>query len=267
MSPVLSIGPLALATDRLLAVAGIWLFVAIGSNRRFFGDHVRTIGWAAIAGLVAARLFYVIAHWADFARDPLAIVKVWQGGFSPLAGMVATALIIALGARSHDRWRLLALLLVMASSWYVVDRLTATSVQSPMTLAGVDLKTLDGRPFNPASLTGKPYVLNLWADWCPPCRREMPLLAEAARANPGVTFLFANQGDPAEVARKLPSQHGIDPRTIVLDSGARLSAGYGGALPTTLFVDSNGSVRSVHSGEIGRAALSEKTSLIKENNP
>lgn len=267
MSPILSLGPLALATDRLLAVAGIWLFVALGSNRRLFGDHVRIIGWAAFVGLVAARLFYVISHWADFGQELLAILKVWQGGFAPWAGIAATALVMALGIRTRDRWPLLAMLMAVAGSWYVADRLTMTSAQSPLTLARVELQTLDGRSFHTASLAGKPYVLNLWADWCPPCRREMPLLAVAAGANPDVTFLFANQGDLAEVARKLPSQHGIDPKTIVLDFGARLSAGYGGALPTTLFVDSNGSVRSVHSGEIGRAALSDKLSLIKENHP
>ena len=95
----------------------------------------------------------------------------------------------------------------------------------------------------------------------------MPLLAEAARAHPEVEFLFVNQGDLADVAAKLPAQHGIDPATVLLDQGARLSATYGGALPSTIFVGPAGEVRSVHAGEISRAALSDKINLIKEARP
>ena len=267
MSPILQLGPLALAADRLAAVAAIWLFVAIGSWRLMAGDKSAAVSFAAVGGFVAARLGYVATHSADFSDDPLAILKVWQGGFMPLAGAIAAALILAVKAPAARRFRLLALLVALSAGWYAADRLLTTSVQSPFVVSPAGLKTLAGKDFDPASLDGRPYVINLWADWCPPCRREMPLLAEAASKHPDIAFLFANQGDLPSIAAKLPAQHGIARATVLLDEAARMSSGYGGALPTTIFVSVAGDVRSVHAGEISRAALSDKIDLIKETRP
>jgi len=267
MSPILQLGPFALSGDRLAAVAAIWLFVAVGSHRRVAGDSAAVVPLAAAGGFIAARLAYVVAHWADYLAEPLAILKVWQGGFSPVAGVVAAVLILGFKALPQRRLYLIALLMAISGTWYVADRLLVTTAQSPFVIAPAGLKTLAGANFDPAMLRGRPYVINLWADWCPPCRREMPVLAEAARRNRDVVFLFANQGDVASVAAKLPAQHGIDPATVLLDAGARFSAGYGGALPTTIFVGAAGEVRAVHAGEISRAALSDKIKLLKETRP
>ncbi len=267
MSPIFHLGPLALSADRLAAVAAIWLFVAIGSHRRMAGEATAAVSIAAVGGFLAARLAYVATHIADFSSEPLAILKVWQGGFLPLAGILAALLILGLKAPTNRRFRLIALLIALSGTWYIADRLLTTSVQSPFVTSPDGLKTLAGEKFDPATINGRPYVINLWADWCPPCRREMPLLAEAARKHPEVAFLFINQGDLPNIATKLPAQHGIDPTTILLDDAARLSAAYGGALPSTIFVGPAGDVRSVHAGEISRAALSDKIDLIKETRP
>ena len=264
MSPILQLGPLALAADRLAAVAAIWLFVAVGSRRLMAGDKSAAVSIATVGGFIAARLGYVATHIADFSDNPLDVLKVWQGGFMPFAGAAAAALILALKGPSGRRFRLIALLVALSVGWYAADRLLTTSVQSPFVIYPARLKTLAGEDFDPASLEGRPYVINLWADWCPPCRREMPLLAEAASKHPDVAFLFANQGDLPNVAAKLPAQHGIARASVLLDDTARMSSAYGGALPTTIFVSAAGDVRSVHAGEISRAALSDKIDLIKE---
>ena len=264
VSRILHLGPLALSADRLAAVAAIWLFVAIGSHRRMAGESAAAVSVAAAVGFVVARLAYVASHLADFISDPLAILKVWQGGFLPLAGILGAALVLVMKALPDRSFRLIALLMALSGSWYVSDRLLTTTVQSPFVTSPAGLKTMVGADFDPATLSGRPYVINLWADWCPPCRREMPLLAEAARKHPQIAFLFINQGDLPNVATKLPAQHGIDPVSILLDDAARLSAVYGGALPSTIFVGPAGDVRSVHAGEISRAALSDKIRLIKE---
>lgn len=49
--------------------------------------------------------------------------------------------------------------------------------------------TLDGAPFNGASLQGKPAVLWFWTPWCPFCNTEAPAVSQVAAANPQVTFV------------------------------------------------------------------------------
>lgn len=263
MNPVIQLGPLALASDRLIAVAALWLFVLIGTHRRVAeGSNAAFV--AAAGGLVAARLAYVLSHFSTFRRDPLSAFAVWEGGFIPAAGLGAATILLLWRGQRNTLPRLLALLAVLTASWFAIDRLLATSAASPFSNAGKDLVTLDGRPFRPSSSRG-PMVVNLWADWCPPCRWEMPILAEAATANPDVQFLFVNQGDLPERAARLPRETGIDLGSVILDRGARLSPSYGGALPTTIFIDSNGTVRSVHQGAISRAALADQVKDIKEN--
>jgi thiol-disulfide isomerase/thioredoxin len=51
----------------------------------------------------------------------------------------------------------------------------------------VELRRLDGTPVQLRTLSDKPMVINLWATWCPPCRREMPALQDAQRRHPHIT--------------------------------------------------------------------------------
>jgi cytochrome c biogenesis protein CcmG/thiol:disulfide interchange protein DsbE len=39
-------------------------------------------------------------------------------------------------------------------------------------LSAWELQTVDGATVGSADLAGKPYVINVWASWCPPCRKE-----------------------------------------------------------------------------------------------
>src|SRR5690554_8147761 len=62
------------------------------------------------------------------------------------------------------------------------------------------LTDIQGNQLTLSDYKGKPVVVNLWATWCPPCIREMPVLDEAQQANQDIHFVFVNQGeDSAEV--------------------------------------------------------------------
>lgn len=61
----------------------------------------------------------------------------------------------------------------------------------------VQLLNLQQQPIKLTKYLGKPTVINLWASWCPPCRREMPVLSEAQKKYPNVKLIFINQNEDA----------------------------------------------------------------------
>mgnify|MGYP002146658072 CR=1 FL=1 len=56
---------------------------------------------------------------------------------------------------------------------------------------------LGGAPIHTAALKGEPFVLNVWASWCPNCRAEHPLLGDLASAVPLYGLNYRDKGDAA----------------------------------------------------------------------
>ena len=113
----------------------------------------------------------------------------------------------------------------------------------------------DGHEITLARFRGRPLVVNVFASWCPPCRAELPRFSKAhARYGNRVAFLGVDEQEGAEVARRFARTMRI-PFTVVLDDGP-LAANYRAtAIPSTIFVDARGIVRSVHSGAMSSAQL------------
>jgi thiol-disulfide isomerase/thioredoxin len=123
-------------------------------------------------------------------------------------------------------------------------------------LPSVTLEHIDGQMVNLADFKGKPLVLNAWATWCGPCRREMPMLVEAARANPEVHFVFLNISDGPEAVRAFERELRLEIPNVLLDPEARLSEPLRiQGLPVTLFYDAEGRLLKRHIGEINAAEL------------
>ncbi len=103
---------------------------------------------------------------------------------------------------------------------------------------------------------GRPLVINLWASWCPPCRAEMPLLAEAQGRYKEVTFVFVNQGEDEATIHNFLNEKGLPLGWVLLDPESRLSHELrAGGLPTTYFFDAKGNLVAVHPGQLFQAAL------------
>lgn len=112
--------------------------------------------------------------------------------------------------------------------------------------------TLDGQPFDLASLAGKPVVINFWGPSCVPCRDEFPLFKAklAEHAADGLSIVGVLKDDPVEPARTFAAQYGASWPTVV-DPDKQLATAYRvAARPQTYFVDRNGVLRSIQIGEI-----------------
>lgn len=250
------IGPLAVAADRMLAVAALWAFVAVlAYGRRWVDVDLSRPAFLAVAiGVLAARAGFVRQHWPAFSAEPWTAAYIWQGGFSLLFGMGAAAATLLMMLRGKARAFAVAALVTISATWFVVDRLVEPPAR-PLP-AGFSVEQLDGESIALDSLRGRPFAINLWATWCGPCQREMPMLVETARANPDVPVLLINQGEDVRQVSRYLADEGLPTANILLGPGRSVGSTLrSSALPTTAFVSADGLVVDVHIGEISRAAL------------
>jgi thiol-disulfide isomerase/thioredoxin len=118
------------------------------------------------------------------------------------------------------------------------------------------LATLQGDPAHLADFQGKPMVVNLWASWCPPCRREMPILEKAQDRREGITFVFVNQGEGRKAIRSYLGGEGLELENLLLDRRRTIGERVGAqGLPTTLFYDRQGRLVDAHMGALSEATL------------
>ena len=258
MPDVVSLGPLAFPLERLLAVGLLWAFLA-GSLWlvRNEGQLARRTPWLALGtGLLAARVSFVGSHWEAYRSDPATATYLWQGGFEPVAGIIAAVAVLTIDMRSFRKVAGSVLVLAAASGiWFGYLHLEAQRPRPPFP-QDIRLAALDGRPVSLDGLRGRPFVVNLWASWCGPCRREMPMFVEVASTTPDVQVLLVNQGEDQRVIQRFLQDEELPPANILSDRGASLMrlAGSSG-LPTTLFVGADGLIEEAHMGELSRAAL------------
>ncbi|MCC6002491.1 MAG: TlpA family protein disulfide reductase [Pararhodobacter sp.] len=264
----ITLGPLVLSMERFAFIAGAIGFVLmtnlIGRSRH--ADPVLD-SWAMptlLIGLIAARLSHVARNLESHVQDPFSVIAFWQGGFDALAGLGAVALVLAVLAlrrRARLAQGLLAASLVGLLLWQGILQMTPAP---DMPLPATRFAALDGAPATLAGTAGGPVVINLWATWCPPCRRELPMMMEIAGARPDVRVVFLNQGEPGPEVRQYLLREGLATDRVLLDPSRDAMAHFQTpGLPATLFFSSDGTLEDVHLGEISRAAFQSRLQSLR----
>ena len=112
------------------------------------------------------------------------------------------------------------------------------------------LKSSTGENLRLSEYRGDVVMINFWATWCGPCRQEMPLLDELYNRYQRVGFnlLGVNIDDDSRRAMQMAEELGID-FPVLFDASKEVSRLYEvEAMPVTVLVDREGTVRYVHHG-------------------
>ncbi|KFF32125.1 redoxin [Pseudomonas aeruginosa VRFPA01] len=262
-----SVGPFSVQVVAVfLAVLLAWAVARMVAKRLPDSPYKAAGGMlldAAFVGFVAARLGYIAQWWEEYAQSPMSMISIGDQGFSWWVGVLAALALIWWRTRAVRALRrpVLAGVAVGLAAWFATGGVLALLQRSAPPLPALTLATLDEQPVVLNSYAGRPVVLNLWASWCPPCRREMPVFEQAQAQYPDIAFVMVNQGESAQQARAFLESERLHLKDVLLDPASQtMQAVASRGLPTTLFFDEQGRLVDTHLGELTMASLKHTVS-------
>ena len=132
----------------------------------------------------------------------------------------------------------------------------ATHRKIPESVPDLALPDLDGRLHRLTGWAGRPLLINFWATWCEPCRREIPLLKtlrkEHAAKRLEIVGIAIDFRDPV---RKYVAAQGMDYPILLGERGgfeAAAAFGMDTVLPFSVFADNQGRIVALKVGELHR---------------
>ncbi|WP_313991858.1 TlpA disulfide reductase family protein [uncultured Selenomonas sp.] len=110
---------------------------------------------------------------------------------------------------------------------------------------------------------GKPYIINFWATWCPPCQAEIPDIAAFYAAHrETVDFYAVNLQEDAQPVQKFLSERKVE-LPVLLDAKGEAATRYGvRAIPTTVVVNAQGKVVYRKTGGVTKEELEDVVSHL-----
>lgn len=260
MSGAFSIGPLLLPFSLLVVLASVFAALSIGKRlgRRAGVDAEGVLWQALLLGALVARLAFVVAFGSVYRESALAIVDLRDGGWNAPAGFAAAWLYAGFRFWRAPALRrpLVASLLAATILFVAGNSFVSARAGGERRLPDLVLESLDGGAVRLDAFVGRPVVVNLWATWCPPCVREMPVLRDAQRERPDVHFVFVDQGESRQQVANWLRARNLSLDNVLLDPQRNATAVFRqNGYPVTLFFDADGKLVDTRIGALSAATL------------
>jgi thiol-disulfide isomerase/thioredoxin len=288
MPEAFSIGPFLIPTRTagflLLALFALWTVHRVAIYLKADVNLCVRIGEQGLwIGIVASRPSFVLLNWSSFSAKPWTILYLWQPGYSFSVGLVAALAYIFYRIYRQEVERRRAVVSSLSAGFALpvllfigmlltMNRFVDVEIYIPGDTVPNDKVTdLYGEPASFADFVGKGLVVNFWATWCPPCRREMPLLEEVYNKykSRNITVIGVSVDNSRDAIKNYVESVSVTYpiwedsviRSNNLPGGTSLSSMFGVVgFPTTFFIDANGVIQSSYVGELNLAILNKRIS-------
>lgn len=178
---------------------------------------------------------------------------------SQSGSMVAVIAAVRTSAGQIARWLagglhrpLLVLALAVMAAFFIPPLMPDEARSDDVELPTIPMVELDGAESTTDAWRGTPFVINIWATWCPPCREEMPSLERLGErlAADGIRVFALSVDEDQHLVREFMIRYGIDlPIGIAATPSEAMSALGVAGIPLTLYVDASGRIVGRYIGE------------------
>ncbi|WP_164462172.1 TlpA disulfide reductase family protein [Bacillus sp. FJAT-42376] len=144
--------------------------------------------------------------------------------------------------------------------WQILwPKVPPVGIEEGKTAPDFTLPLIDGGTAKLSDLKGKKVIINFWATWCPPCKKEIPDLKTVAAANQKDLVILAvnytvSEANERTVKKFVQDQNMKFP--VLMDPEADVLSQYKVfSYPTTFFLDEKGVIQKVKRSMVSRAEL------------
>ncbi|HYM21271.1 MAG TPA: TlpA disulfide reductase family protein [Candidatus Kapabacteria bacterium] len=168
---------------------------------------------------------------------------------------------------------LVAVFLVAAVSIFLFARphtedMRSASFDDQKPAPDFSLQDINGNIVKLSDFKGKTVVLNFWATWCAPCRKEIPDFIEMQNqyGKDGLQFVgVAIDQEGVQVIKPFAEKAKMNYPVLVGDDAVFAKFGGGNAIPVTFLIDKKGAIRNSYVGMRPKASLEEMVlALMRE---